>query len=111
MPLYTTELRPYDIPAMRPLRLALGDSVVLLVREGATVAAFDEICPHKALSMQHGVVLGGKLICPWHQYAFDLESGVGPRRCPPATVYPTTVNDAGYIVVDLPEGVVSSSQQ
>lgn len=96
-----TGLRTSDIPALRPRRIELEGRGVLIVREGTRISAFDEVCPHKQLSMQHGVVHGGKLICPWHQYAFDFETGAGPRRCPPATVFETALDEEGFICVDL----------
>lgn len=75
-----------EIPMMRPLRIEHEGQGILLCKERGKVYAFDEICPHKEQSMAHGVVFQGTLVCPWHQYKFDLESGACKRRrCPPAT--------------------------
>jgi nitrite reductase (NADH) small subunit len=74
------------VPQMRPLKVMKDGRGILVCEEAGKIYAFDEACPHKGLSMEHGVVLQGMLVCPWHQYKFDLETGrCRRRRCAPAT--------------------------
>lgn len=75
-----------DVPSMRPIRIEKNGRGILVCKENSEFFAFDEYCPHKNLSMEHGVVLQGTLICPWHQYRFALDTGrCSRRRCAPAT--------------------------
>lgn len=75
-----------DVPSLRPIRVEKDGRGVLVCEENGEFYAFDEHCPHKHLSMQHGVVLQGTLICPWHQYRFALGTGrCSRRRSAPAT--------------------------
>ena len=45
----------------------------------ATIAgrplALDNVCPHRGGPLAEGVVEHGKIICPWHQFEFDLATG------------------------------------
>jgi nitrite reductase (NADH) small subunit len=40
------------------------------------VRALDNACPHHGGPLGEGVLENGKVICPWHAYAFDLETGI-----------------------------------
>lgn len=37
--------------------------------------AFHDICIHKQRNLSGGVILNGRIVCPGHQWAFDLRSG------------------------------------
>jgi nitrite reductase (NADH) small subunit/3-phenylpropionate/trans-cinnamate dioxygenase ferredoxin subunit len=39
------------------------------------VFAMDNACPHAGGSMSGGYIADGCAICPWHGWAFNLESG------------------------------------
>jgi nitrite reductase (NADH) small subunit len=36
----------------------------------------DNICPHGGGPLGQGIVENGKVICPWHAWAFDTVTGV-----------------------------------
>lgn len=80
-----------DLPDGRPaLRTGKGGSVAVplaAVRRGTRVDVFIGACSHLAGPMYEGSVeeVRGRecLVCPWHQSAFDLDSG-SPRRGPAA---------------------------
>jgi|SRR5690348_13950386 len=38
-------------------------------------AAMDNVCPHRGGLLGQGTVAGGKIICPWHGWEFDPQSG------------------------------------
>lgn len=82
-----------DVPEHMPRRVEVGGRGVLLCRDGGEIRAVDEICPHKQRSMRYGVVFGGDLICPHHQYHFDLQTGRCDQRCEPVHVYEVRVVD------------------
>lgn len=51
-----------------------GHEVLVLAHEGAFYA-FANRCIHRDRELAKGVVLNGKLVCPGHQWAFELGSG------------------------------------
>ena len=45
---------------------------------GDEVRVIDDTCPHAGGSLSAGHVLGGCVLCPWHHWAFDIQTG----KCP-----------------------------
>ncbi|TXD40827.1 Rieske 2Fe-2S domain-containing protein [Lujinxingia vulgaris] len=82
-----------EVGKVLPSRVKVGERSVLLCMDGERVRAVDEICPHKSRSMAYGVIFDGKIICPHHQYAFDLETGRCDHRSAPVHVYEVVVED------------------
>jgi nitrite reductase/ring-hydroxylating ferredoxin subunit len=48
---------------------------VLLIRQGTTVHAVENRCPHLNLPMARGKVVGGEIVCPFHGSRFDIRTG------------------------------------
>ncbi len=82
-----------EVPEHMPLRVKYGGRGVLICRDGEEIFAVDEICPHENQSMKRGVVFNGEIICPHHQYRFQLDSGRCNRRCAPVQIYQVKIED------------------
>lgn len=87
---------------LTPVRKTLGDTDILIIRDGDKVYASSADCPHKGAPLEDGAVCRGKLVCPWHKAAFDIASA---DVCePPALTglkrYATEIKD-GEVYVDL----------
>ncbi len=87
-----------ELPDVRPKHVEVGDRSILICKSGGEIYAVDEICPHEKRSMRYGVVQRGQIVCPHHQYRFELESGRCRRRCAPVEVYETKI-DEGRVYV------------
>ena len=61
----------------RLVRIA-GEGIALF-RDGESVHAIDDLCPHQGASLAEGTYHGGRVICPWHSWVFDVDSGRCPR--------------------------------
>lgn len=94
-----------EVSPIMPRRIQLGAAALLLCRaDDLTYYTVDELCPHRQESMAMGLVHEGALICPHHQYAFDLKTGASSApRCPALTTYPTRLDDHGDLWVKLPQ--------
>jgi nitrite reductase (NADH) small subunit len=99
---YTRACDVDEVPAMMPRRVVIDHHGVLLCRgeDEETIFALDELCPHKAESMAMGLVHEGRLLCPHHQYEFDLETGrcLNQRRCVPVNTYPVIIHDGAVYI-------------
>lgn len=73
-----------------------GEDIVLFLHEGQ-VHAMADLCVHKQKRLSKGLIFQGKLICPGHQWAFDVKTGWEDQwsRCQP--VYDVRLADDGMI--------------
>ena len=44
---------------------------------GGKPLALNNVCPHRGGPLAEGTVEHGKIVCPWHQWEFDLVTGAG----------------------------------
>jgi nitrite reductase/ring-hydroxylating ferredoxin subunit len=82
-----------------------GRRVVVLWHDGAP-RALDDVCIHKQKLLSGGVVLGGRIVCPGHQWAFDLDTGHCAARDRHQPVYRAEAVD-GRVRVDVSAPVVA----
>ena|ERR1700761_2388891 len=74
---------------------------VLMMRVDDDVYAFQNACPHKAAPFDEGClhVKRREIICPWHRYRFDLNTGASitnPQMV--ALHFPVEVRDGSIYV-------------
>ena len=62
-------------PAGEAREIAVGERVLCVANEGGSISVMDNVCPHRGGPLGQGMIEGGKLICPWHAWAFDLKTG------------------------------------
>jgi nitrite reductase/ring-hydroxylating ferredoxin subunit len=70
------------------LVLEHGDRRVLVIWHDDEPRALDDVCIHKDRELHKGVVLNGRIVCPGHQWAFDLTTGFCRERERYQPVYP-----------------------
>jgi nitrite reductase/ring-hydroxylating ferredoxin subunit len=51
------------------------DRAVVLVNQGDRVYALDGICPHQGFALEGASLEGNCLLCPHHNYGFDIRTG------------------------------------
>lgn len=62
-------------------------------------------CPHRGGPLADGLMGGGRIVCPFHSYAFDLATGEAlARGCPALRTYRVWVDEEGEICTSLDEG-------
>lgn len=82
-----------ELARVRKKVVAVGDrSIVVVWHEGAAYA-LDNTCIHKQRELVNGVVLNGRLVCPGHQWAFDLGTGYCKERDRCQPTFPVRVDD------------------
>ena len=75
MPDWQTVARFDDLAPGDSLLVEFDGREVALFRDGDTVYALDDACPHAGASLSGGTVEGGVVTCPWHHWAFGLSDG------------------------------------
>ncbi len=54
----------------------VGNRVICVANIGGTYSAMDNVCIHRGGPLGQGVIMDGKLICPWHGWRYDVTTGV-----------------------------------
>ncbi|MFM2152205.1 MAG: hypothetical protein RL199_640 [Pseudomonadota bacterium] len=75
-PVVRQDVGPDDVGEgeLRSVRVG-ADLVVLVSRLGGRLVAIDDRCNHAGCLLSKGWVEGTAVVCPCHEYAFDLHSG------------------------------------
>lgn len=83
-----------------------AEEPILIVAHDGSFHAMANICIHRQRELHKGVILNGRLVCPGHQWAFDLDCGweAVKNQCQPT--YTLRVTDSEHIEVDLNSRVV-----
>lgn len=59
----------------RPLRVIVGDTPILLLRDGEETFAIHDRCSHRGCSLSEGDLEGKEIVCACHGSRFDLRDG------------------------------------
>ena len=74
--------------------------VLCVANVGGSYAAVDNECPHRGGPLAEGSLENGKVMCPWHAWAFDLKSGICDHdRTQQVAVYPLTFEGEDVLVL------------
>ena len=79
---------------------ANGVSICLANVDGE-LHALDNLCPHRQGPLGQGWIEGRAVVCPWHAWAFDVETGIAeePERAR-VRVYPVRT-EGGDLSADM----------
>ncbi len=66
-----------ELPGPGQMRaFALGQRSICVANDGGVLAAVDNVCPHRQGPLAEGSLENGRVLCPWHAWAFDLVTGI-----------------------------------
>jgi nitrite reductase (NADH) small subunit len=74
-----------------------GRQIALFWHDGE-VHALDNVCIHKQRELVKGVVLNGRIVCPGHQWAYDLKTGYEQTMDRYQPCFPVKVEDGKVYV-------------
>lgn len=76
----------------------VGDRQVAVFWHDGEAYALDNICIHKQRELVKGVILNGRIICPGHQWAYDLRTGHEQTMDRDQPCFPVKVEDGQVFV-------------
>ena len=83
----------------QPQLLVIGSIRICLVRMGNKFFAVGDKCSHNGESLSKGKVnFMGEVVCPWHGYRFNLQSGRCAESAPDIPIYPIKESEEGFFV-------------
>ena len=91
------------LPESRIKKVKLGNREIGIVRTGEKIYGFNAFCPHRGASLISGSInQGGEIICPLHQYRFDLKTGQCKSSiCSDLKTFPCQLSEKG-LKITLP---------
>ncbi|HEX6418965.1 MAG TPA: Rieske (2Fe-2S) protein [Acidimicrobiales bacterium] len=88
-----------ELRRRRKIVVPHGDGEILVLMHEGAAYAFDNTCIHRQRPLVKGVVLNGRLVCPGHQWAFDLATGCESVKGECQPTYAVKV-EGGRVLVD-----------
>jgi nitrite reductase (NADH) small subunit len=100
MPTFTKLTTQSELPpANEAKEFRCGDKQICIANVNGTCSAMDNICLHLGGPLGQGMIEGGKVICPWHGWAYDPKSGEAAHN-PRArlAVYPLKIENGDVLI-------------
>jgi nitrite reductase (NADH) small subunit len=90
---YTKLTTQSNLPAPNEAKeFPCGDKTICVANVDGVITAMDNVCLHRGGPLGQGMIEGGKVVCPWHGWAWDPATGAAAHN--PAArvaVYPIKV--------------------
>ena len=65
-----------DLPAADEAKeFRCGDKTICIANVNGAYSAMDNVCLHRGGPIGQGMIENGKVICPWHGWAWDPKTG------------------------------------
>jgi 3-phenylpropionate/trans-cinnamate dioxygenase ferredoxin component len=102
------DVGPADLMEGELRGLEVRERLVLVVRHHGRITAMDDSCNHAGCLLSGGWLheRKGAVVCPCHEYAFELGSGRNltiPRLCDDQSAFEVRVED-GRVMIRFPSG-------
>lgn len=96
-------LQPWcELQQRVPTHAIVAETDLVVIRDGDEVSVLYGRCLHRGVLLANGAVVGKKIICNWHGWAFRYDTGDADQRCPALKKFSSWVED-GYLWVDQDE--------
>lgn len=101
-----------DLKHDQATQVQIGEQKIILIRASHGVKAYQGTCPHAGAPLAEGAVCNGKIVCPWHKAAFNVENGAlcEPPALDALKAFPVEVRDGDVHVGDQPLAATARGQ-
>ena len=77
------------------------DKMVCIANVDGKISAIDNVCLHHGGPLGQGIILHGKVVCPWHGWEYDPQTGaLGFNEKAKLAVYPLKIEN-GEVLIDV----------
>ncbi|WP_291784490.1 Rieske (2Fe-2S) protein [Cecembia sp.] len=85
------------VPEGQIKTVRLGNTKICMSRIADNYFAFEQACPHRKADLGKGTINKFKeVICPLHEYRFDLETGrCNQANCSDLKIFKTEISEEG----------------
>jgi nitrite reductase (NADH) small subunit len=76
MPAFTKLTTESELPpANEAKEFSCGAKTICIADVNGSYSAMDNVCPHRGGPLGQGMIEGSKVVCPWHGWAWDTQTG------------------------------------
>jgi nitrite reductase (NADH) small subunit len=90
-----------DLPGVNEAKeFSCNGKMVCVANVDGQIHAMENTCLHRGGPLGEGVIEGGKVICPWHGWAWDPKTGQAGPPDAKIAVYPVKI-EGGELLIEL----------
>ena len=76
-----------------------GAKTICVANVAGVYSAMDNVCPHRGGPLGEGMIENGKVVCPWHGWAWDPKTGQAVHNAnAKLAVYPLKIENGDVLV-------------
>lgn len=76
-----------------------GAKTICVANVGGVYSAMDNVCLHRGGPLGEGMIENGKVVCPWHGWAWDPKTGEAAQNAnAKVAVYPLKIENGDVLV-------------
>lgn len=76
-----------------------GDKTICVANVNGTFSAMDNVCLHRGGPIGQGMIENGKVVCPWHAWAWDPKTGeAAHNQNAKIAVYPLKIENGNVLI-------------
>jgi nitrite reductase (NADH) small subunit len=89
-----------ELPAVNTAKeFACGNKEICIANVNGTYSAMDNVCLHQGGPLGQGTIEGGKVVCPWHGWAYDPKTGAASHNTnAKLAVYPIKIENGDVLI-------------
>ena len=76
-----------------------GDKIICIANVNGACSAMDNVCLHQGGPLGEGSIENGKVVCPWHGWAYDPKTGEATHNArAKVVVYPLKIENGAVLI-------------
>jgi nitrite reductase (NADH) small subunit len=76
-----------------------GEKTICIANVNGAYSAMDNVCLHRGGPLGQGMIENGKVVCPWHGWAYDPKTGEAAHNASAkVAVYPLKIENGDVLV-------------
>jgi nitrite reductase (NADH) small subunit len=88
-----------DLPATNEAKeFSCGDKMICVANVDGEISAMDNVCLHRGAPLGEGVIEDGKVVCPWHGWAWDPKTGEAQVPGAKVAVYRVKIENGDVLI-------------
>jgi nitrite reductase/ring-hydroxylating ferredoxin subunit len=88
-----------DLPGLNEAKeLSCGGKLICVANVDGRIHTMENTCLHRGGPLGAGIIEGGKVICPWHGWAWDPKTGEAQAPGAKVAVYPVRVDNEDVLI-------------